>query len=113
MRLAAAGWGVPLPFFLHRESRELHPRTAELIEAVAQRVEEAGIEAWFALDPTELLGSEAADYDKMSDTLDVWFDSDRRTPASCAARTVTTWPIRPISISKAPTSTVAGFRARC
>jgi hypothetical protein len=44
-------WGVPLPFFLHRETGAPHPRTAELIEAVAQRVEEAGIEAWFALDP--------------------------------------------------------------
>ncbi|HRD88886.1 MAG TPA: isoleucine--tRNA ligase [Accumulibacter sp.] len=68
-------WGVPLPFFLHRESGELHPRSAELIEAVAQRVEQAGIEAWFALDPAELLGSEAGHYHKMSDTLDVWFDS--------------------------------------
>ena len=68
-------WGVPLPFFLHRESGTLHPRTPELIEAVAQRVEKAGIEAWFALDPAELLGSEAGHYDRMSDTLDVWFDS--------------------------------------
>ncbi len=68
-------WGVPLPFFLHRETAALHPRTQELIEAVAERVEKAGIEAWFALDPAELLGEEAADYRKMSDTLDVWFDS--------------------------------------
>ncbi|MEF8735107.1 MAG: class I tRNA ligase family protein [Candidatus Accumulibacter necessarius] len=43
-------WGVPLPFFLHRETGAPHPRTAELVEAVAQRVEKAGIEAWFALD---------------------------------------------------------------
>ncbi|MCM8596638.1 isoleucine--tRNA ligase [Accumulibacter sp.] len=68
-------WGVPLPFFLHRQSSALHPRTPELVEAVARRVEQAGIEAWFALDPAELLGAEAADYRKMSDTLDVWFDS--------------------------------------
>ena len=68
-------WGVPLPFFLHRETAALHPRTSELIEAVAQRVEKAGIEAWFALDPGELLGAEASDYRQMSDTLDVWFDS--------------------------------------
>ena len=68
-------WGVPLPFFLHRETGELHPRTAEFIEAVAQRVEKAGIEAWFALDAGELLGPDAASYRKMSDTLDVWFDS--------------------------------------
>ncbi|OHC71300.1 MAG: isoleucine--tRNA ligase [Rhodocyclales bacterium GWA2_65_20] len=68
-------WGVPIPFFLHKESGEPHPRTLELIEAVARRVDAGGIEAWFALDAQELLGSEAADYDKMNDTLDVWFDS--------------------------------------
>jgi len=68
-------WGVPLPFFLHRETGAPHPRTVELIEAVAQRVEKAGIEAWFALDAKELLGAEAEQYRKMSDTLDVWFDS--------------------------------------
>nr|MBL8456748.1 isoleucine--tRNA ligase [Zoogloeaceae bacterium] len=68
-------WGVPIPFFLHKESGDLHPRTAELMEEVARRVEEAGIEAWFKLDTAELLGDEAAHYDKISDTLDVWFDS--------------------------------------
>jgi isoleucyl-tRNA synthetase len=68
-------WGVPLPFFLHRETGAPHPRTAELVEAVAQRVEKAGIEAWFALDACDLLGAEADQYRKMSDTLDVWFDS--------------------------------------
>jgi len=68
-------WGVPIPFFLHKETGEAHPRTLELIEAVAKRIEQGGIEAWFALDAKELLGDEAAQYDKMSDTLDVWFDS--------------------------------------
>ncbi|WP_068634749.1 isoleucine--tRNA ligase [Thauera butanivorans] len=68
-------WGVPIPFFLHKESGELHPRTVELMEEVAQRVEREGIEAWFKLDASELLGAEAAQYDKISDTLDVWFDS--------------------------------------
>ncbi|MCL2829308.1 MAG: isoleucine--tRNA ligase [Betaproteobacteria bacterium] len=68
-------WGVPLPFFLHRETGMPHPRTPELIEAVARRVEEQGIEAWFSLDAKELLGDEAAHYEKMSDTLDVWLDS--------------------------------------
>ncbi|MFZ3183021.1 MAG: isoleucine--tRNA ligase [Pseudomonas sp.] len=68
-------WGVPIPFFLHKESGELHPRTVELIEEVALRVEQQGIEAWFKLDAAELLGDEAAHYDKISDTLDVWFDS--------------------------------------
>ncbi|HLT05555.1 MAG TPA: isoleucine--tRNA ligase [Pseudomonas sp.] len=68
-------WGVPIPFFLHKESGELHPRTVELMEQVAQRVEREGIEAWFKLDPAELLGAEAEQYEKISDTLDVWFDS--------------------------------------
>jgi isoleucyl-tRNA synthetase len=68
-------WGVPIPFFLHKETGQPHPRTAELIEQVAQRVEKAGIEAWFSLDAAELLGAEAGQYVKMKDTLDVWFDS--------------------------------------
>ena len=68
-------WGVPIPFFLHKETGALHPRTPELIEQVAQRVEKTGIEGWFSLDAKELLGEEAAQYRKMSDTLDVWFDS--------------------------------------
>ncbi|HUW28317.1 MAG TPA: isoleucine--tRNA ligase [Sulfuriferula sp.] len=68
-------WGVPMPLFVHKESGELHPRTAELIEAAAQRVEQTGIEAWFSLDPAELLGDEASQYKKVTDTLDVWFDS--------------------------------------
>jgi isoleucyl-tRNA synthetase len=68
-------WGVPITFFVHKETGELHPRTAELIEQVAQRIEKQGIEAWFELEATELLGDEASDYDKTADTLDVWFDS--------------------------------------
>jgi isoleucyl-tRNA synthetase len=68
-------WGVPIPLFVHRDSGRLHPRTPELLEDVAQRVEQAGIEAWFSLDPEELLGPEAVDYLKLKDTLDVWFDS--------------------------------------
>lgn len=68
-------WGVPIPFFLHKESGELHPRTVELMEQVAQRVEQGGIEAWSKLDAAELLGDEAVQYEKITDTLDVWFDS--------------------------------------
>ncbi|NWL79222.1 isoleucine--tRNA ligase [Pseudomonas taiwanensis] len=68
-------WGVPIPFFLHKATGDLHPRTVELMEQVALRVEQEGIEAWFKLDAAELLGDEAGQYDKISDTLDVWFDS--------------------------------------
>jgi isoleucyl-tRNA synthetase len=66
---------VPIPFFLHRETGALHPRTAGTDRSRRLRVEKAGIEAWFALDASELLGAEADQYRKMSDTLDVWFDS--------------------------------------
>ncbi len=68
-------WGVPIPLFVHRQSGELHPDTVGLVAAVADRVEAAGIDAWFDLDPAELLGRDADDYDKTGDTLDVWFDS--------------------------------------
>ena len=68
-------WGVPIALFVHKETQQLHPRALELMEEVAKRVEQKGIQAWWDLDPAELLGAEAADYDKVPDTLDVWFDS--------------------------------------
>ena len=68
-------WGVPMAFFVHRETGELHPRTLELLEEIAKRVEKEGIEAWQTLDPKELLGDDAELYEKNRDTLDVWFDS--------------------------------------
>jgi len=68
-------WGVPMAFFVHKESGELHPRTPELLEIVAQRIEQHGIEAWHAIDINELLGDDAPMYVKNKDTLDVWFDS--------------------------------------
>jgi isoleucyl-tRNA synthetase len=68
-------WGTPMPFFMHRETGEPHPRTLELLEEVARRVEQGGIEAWHTLNIEELLGAEAAQYQKSRDTLDVWFDS--------------------------------------
>lgn len=68
-------WGVPITLFVHKETQELHPNTSGLIEQVAQRIEAEGMDAWFALDAQELLGDEAGSYDKVTDTLDVWFDS--------------------------------------
>ncbi len=68
-------WGVPIALFVHRLTGEPHPRSVELIEQVAQRVEKEGVDAWYALEPAELLGDEANDYEKVSDILDVWFDS--------------------------------------
>ena len=68
-------WGVPMAFFVHKETGQLHPRTLELLEEVAKRVEQGGIEAWQTLDPRELIGEDANMYEKNRDTLDVWFDS--------------------------------------
>jgi isoleucyl-tRNA synthetase len=68
-------WGVPIALFVHKQSGELHPDTSALIEQVALRVEEHGIDAWFDLDAAELIGADTADYQKVTDTLDVWFDS--------------------------------------
>jgi isoleucyl-tRNA synthetase len=68
-------WGVPMPFFLHKETGALHPRTLELLKEVAKRVEKGGIEAWQGVSAEELLGSESSSYEKSRDTLDVWFDS--------------------------------------
>ncbi|GLQ72416.1 isoleucine--tRNA ligase [Vibrio penaeicida] len=69
-------WGVPIALFVHKETAELHPNSLELIEKVAKLVEEKGIQAWWDVDAAELMGAEDADkYEKVLDTLDVWFDS--------------------------------------
>ena len=68
-------WGVPIPLFVLKETGELHPDTQTLIEQVANKIEQDGIEAWFSLDASDLIGGEADQYDKATDTLDVWFDS--------------------------------------
>ncbi|WP_413111049.1 isoleucine--tRNA ligase [Thaumasiovibrio sp. DFM-14] len=69
-------WGVPIALFVHKETQELHPDSLELIEKVAKLVEQKGIQAWWDVDPAELMGeADAANYEKVLDTLDVWFDS--------------------------------------
>ena len=68
-------WGVPMALFIHQDTGALHPRSIELIEDIAQRVEESGIQAWFDLEAQELIGDDAKEYIKVPDTLDVWFDS--------------------------------------
>ncbi|MGD2119298.1 MAG: isoleucine--tRNA ligase [Chromatiales bacterium] len=68
-------WGVPITLFIDKQSGELHPRSDELVEQVAQRIEQQGIEAWFSLEAEDMLGDEASQYEKVGDTLDVWFDS--------------------------------------
>ena len=68
-------WGAPIALFVHRQTGELHPDTARLMEEVALRVERHGIDAWFELESEALLGDDADQYEKVGDTLDVWFDS--------------------------------------
>jgi isoleucyl-tRNA synthetase len=68
-------WGVPIALFVHNDTHALHPRTPELIEQVAARVEADGIDAWFDLEPGVLLGDDANQYRKVTDVMDVWLDS--------------------------------------
>ena len=80
---------------------------------VADRVERDGVDAWYALDPAELLGDDAAHYDKVTDILDVWFDSGVTHECVLAQRPATACASRPTCTWKAPTSIAAGSRARC
>jgi len=68
-------WGVPITLFVHKETGELHPNTQELINSVASDIEKEGVDAWFSKTAEEILGDDAVNYDKVTDTLDVWFDS--------------------------------------
>jgi isoleucyl-tRNA synthetase len=68
-------WGVPIALFVHKQTQEMHPDTPALIEKVAQKIEQDGIDAWFDVDVKEWLGDDADQYEKVTDTLDVWFDS--------------------------------------
>jgi len=69
-------WGVPLPFFLHKDSGELHPRTMEILDQAADMIEQGGVEAWSKVSTEDILGAaDAAHYTKSSDILEVWFDS--------------------------------------
>jgi isoleucyl-tRNA synthetase len=68
-------WGTPMPLFVHKSTRELHPDTLNLIEKAALLIEQSGIDAWFEVDINEFLGDDAANYDKITDTMDVWLDS--------------------------------------
>jgi isoleucyl-tRNA synthetase len=79
-------WGVPITIFVHKVTGEMHPRTVELMEQIAQRIEIGSIDAWYDLDVAELLGDEATDYEKVQDILDVWFDSGVTHFAVCEQR---------------------------
>ncbi len=85
-------WGVPMTFFVHKETGELHPNSLALLEEAAKRIEKEGIEAWFKLDAAELLGADAEHYNKLRDTLDVWFDSGSTHYAVLRKREELSWP---------------------
>ncbi|MBB5190547.1 isoleucyl-tRNA synthetase [Silvimonas terrae] len=85
-------WGVPMTFFVHKETGELHPDSLALLEEAAKRIEKEGIEAWFKLDAAELLGADAEHYNKLRDTLDVWFDSGSTHYAVLRQREELGWP---------------------
>ncbi|MCD8339140.1 MAG: isoleucine--tRNA ligase, partial [Burkholderiales bacterium] len=68
-------WGVPLPFLVHKETGELHPDTLKILNKVADEVEKRGIEAWSEMKVEDLISEDVDKYEKVSDTLDVWFDS--------------------------------------
>jgi len=87
-------WGVPLPFFIHTATGELHPRTMEIMDLAASMVEAGGVEAWSKATSESIIGTDAPDYIKSTDILDVWFDSgtthDHVLKHSHAAQS--TWP---------------------
>ena len=85
-------WGVPIALFVDRNTGEPHPETDRLIEAVAQRMEKDGIDAWFELDAEDLLGEEADQYEKVNDILDVWFDSGTTHETVLRGRDDLDWP---------------------
>ncbi len=85
-------WGVPMPLFVHRVTGQLHPDSLRLIEEVAQQVEQTGIEAWFSGSAESWLGKEAGEYRKITDTLDVWFDSGTTHSAVLRQRPDLGWP---------------------
>lgn len=68
-------WFTPMTLFVHKETAKLHPKTQELVEEVAKRIEQEGVEIWSKISAEEMLGEDAKNYEKVTDTLDVWFDS--------------------------------------
>ncbi len=85
-------WGVPIPLFVHKLTGALHPDTPRLIEEVASSIELGGIDVWFEMEPAKLLGDEVDQYDKVTDTLDVWFDSGVTHESVLRRREDLDWP---------------------
>lgn len=85
-------WGTPMALFLHRETQEVHPDTPALLEKVAKMVEKEGVDVWYRLEPKTLLGENANDYYKLTDTLDVWFDAGASHMCMLLSNPQLSWP---------------------
>ncbi|RRQ23544.1 isoleucine--tRNA ligase [Guyparkeria sp. SCN-R1] len=85
-------WGVPIALFAHKQTGHAHPDSANLMRQVAEQVEQHGVDWWFDLDAAELIGEDAAEYEKVIDTLDVWFDSGVTHWAVLDRREELNWP---------------------
>ncbi|QJC35150.1 isoleucine--tRNA ligase [Enterobacteriaceae endosymbiont of Donacia proxima] len=68
-------WGIPIPLFIHKKTQKIHDHSIEFIEKIACMIEKKGIQAWWDLDIKNFLGNDSIFYEKVTDTLDVWFDS--------------------------------------
>ena len=79
-------WGVPIALFINKQSGEPHADSVRLMHKVAELVEQSGVDAWFDMPPEQLLGADADQYEKITDILDVWFDSGVTHQAVLAAR---------------------------
>ena len=67
-------WGVPITLVVHKETGDIHPKQKELFEKFASHIEENGLSSWDKLELKDYI-TDAEDYVKTSDSLDVWFDS--------------------------------------
>lgn len=85
-------WCTPITGFVHKETGELHPNTVNLMYKAADIIEQKGIEAWYDLDVKEFLGKDADQYIKITDGLDVWFDSGCSHAAVLGKRPELQWP---------------------
>ncbi len=85
-------WGVPLPLFLHKITSELHPRSHDILEAVANAVEKHGIEAWFSSTTEDWITEDADTWRQLTDTLDVWFDSGTTHASVLRTQPALRWP---------------------
>ena len=83
---------MPIALFVHKQTGDIHPQTADIIEQVAKLVEQRGMDAWYDAETSELLGTEADEYQKVTDTLDVWFDSGVTHASVIGAREELTYP---------------------